>query len=146
MGDSSTILVVDDEGSIRRFIVYSLSHAGYRVLGAGDAGGARKLMCSREDTVALLISDIRMPGTSGLDLALDLESRMPGLKVLYISGLTDSIAVQSLLLKSPLAILTKPFTAGQLLARVQMLLSNQVAKKAPRTELGRVPLSHRRAS
>lgn len=122
MSLSSTVVIVDDEVSIRRFIRHVLRGAGYGVLEAQNAAEARAAIQAHEGAVALVISDIRMPGGNGLDLGVDLEGTRPGMPVLYISGLIDSVAVQSILLRDPLAILAKPFTDKELVKRVQALI------------------------
>jgi DNA-binding response OmpR family regulator len=78
-----------------------------------------------------VISDIRMPGGSGLDLAVDLEAARPGQPVLYISGLVDSVVVKGILLSDPRVILTKPFSAEDLLSRVRTILGDPPIRQAP---------------
>jgi DNA-binding NtrC family response regulator len=127
-----TILIADDELSVRRFLTRTLAGAGYEVLQAGGAAEAREAIRIHGGSMALLIADIRMPGGNGLDLAVHLEATRPGTPVLFISGLIDSIAVESLLLRDPLAILRKPFTAEEFLGRVRTLLD--AAQFQPATE------------
>ncbi len=116
------VAIVDDELSVRRFIARVLSRAGYRTLEARSAIEAKELIQTHKPQIALVIADIRMPGGNGLDLAVDLEAAdMP---VLFISGLIDSVAVKSILLNNPLAILTKPFTPEDLVERVHVLVGS----------------------
>jgi DNA-binding NtrC family response regulator len=122
METERTVAVVDDDLSIRRFIVHVLTRAGYRTIEASNGIDAKALIETQASGVALLIADIRMPGGNGLDLAVDLEGALPAMPVLYISGLIDCVAVQSIFLRNPLAILAKPFTASELVERVRVLI------------------------
>jgi FixJ family two-component response regulator len=63
-----------------------------------------------------------MPGVSGLDLATDLSREYPGIKILYISGFVESVAMHVIARRSPQAVLLKPFTEQALLERVHQLL------------------------
>jgi DNA-binding response OmpR family regulator len=131
-----TVAVVDDDPWIRRFIVHVLTRAGYRTIVAGNGMDAKALIQTQASVVALLIADIRMPGGNGLDLAVDLEIALPAMPVLYISGLIDCVAVQSIFLKNPLAILTKPFTASELVERVQVLIGPAASESIPPSRKG----------
>jgi putative two-component system response regulator len=117
-----TILVAEDDGLVRRFIGIVLAKAGFRTIEANNVANAREVIKAHCGSVALAICDIQMPGESGLDLAVGLELAKPGFPVLFISGLVDSIAVQSILLRDPFALLKKPFTAEALIERVHTLL------------------------
>jgi len=156
MSSYGTVVIVDDECSIRHFIGQALGAAGYLVLEAGNAVEAKDAILAHDGEVALVISDIQMPGGNGLDLGVDLEGVRPKVPVLYISGLIDSIAVQSILLRNPFAILTKPFTDRQLVERVRGLIGSRLPspngappaegsglaplKKPPARQLGRYAL------
>lgn len=134
------ILIAEDERPVRRFIRSVLYGAGYATIEAGNGFEAKTLLEFRHEPVLLAICDIRMPGLGGLDLAADLNAASPGVPVLYISGLIDSIAVQGLLLSKPSVILTKPFTAEALIERVQMLTCPGIARNCPRGASGSIGL------
>jgi two-component system KDP operon response regulator KdpE len=116
------ILIVDDEPAIRRLIRNTLVRAGYVTLEANSAVQALSVIRSYSGKIQLAILDFVMPGGGGLDLANQLDVDLPGTTILYISGLVHSVAVASLAQQQPRAILTKPFTGAQLLARVRELL------------------------
>jgi two-component system, cell cycle sensor histidine kinase and response regulator CckA len=118
----TAILIVDDEPAIRHLTRAALRHAGYVTLEADSAGQAHSAIRSYTGKIQLAIVDLLMPGGSGLDLANQLKVDLPGIPILYISGLIHSVAVASLARQQPQAILTKPFTPDQLLARVRGLL------------------------
>jgi DNA-binding response OmpR family regulator len=126
-----TCLIVEDEAAIRELMIHILAEAGYDVLAACNAEEAKQAIRAHGEPVALVISDIRMPGGSGLDLAVDLEAARPGQPVLYISGLVDSVVVKGILLSDPRVILTKPFSAEDLLSRVRTILGDPPIRQAP---------------
>jgi CheY-like chemotaxis protein len=72
-----TCLIVEDEAAIRELMIHILAEAGYDVLAACNAEEAKQAIRAHGEPVALVISDIRMPGGSGLDLAVDLEAARP---------------------------------------------------------------------
>lgn len=117
------ILIVEDEDQVRGFIKTTLSHGGYEVLEASGGLEAMATLLSYPGDIPLAIVDIVMPGVSGLDFANQVQMDRPQTKVLYISGFTDSIAVDSITRRQPVAMLNKPFTARALLERVRELLA-----------------------
>lgn len=82
---------------------------------------AKRLIHSHKGPIALAVCDIQMPAGNGLDFAVALEALRPGVPVLFISGLIDSVAVQGILLRKPCSILTKPFSGEALVDRVRLL-------------------------
>ncbi len=84
-GAGPTILVVDDDGEVREIIVEFLSQAGYRILQAGGGTEALRIVAETPD-IDLVITDVRMPDISGLDLADMVERQRRHLKVILISG------------------------------------------------------------
>lgn len=117
-----TILVVDDTDLIRRLLVKLLSDHGYRVIAAADGPTAIQAAEAAPELIALLISDVSMPGMDGLELARRLRQRQTGLPVLFISGLGES-ALMAIGLKANQDYFLKPFNTQALLQRVQQLLA-----------------------
>jgi DNA-binding NtrC family response regulator len=117
-----TILVVEDDPAVRRLIVRALSRNGFTVLGAGSATAGLAAFEAPFANIKLAIIDMVMPGMSGLDLAAELERRQPGIRILYISGHGDSIAMDSIARRRPEFVLLKPFVPGTIVTRVQQLL------------------------
>jgi two-component system cell cycle sensor histidine kinase/response regulator CckA len=114
-----TILVVDDEASIRRLTRLFLERAGYDVLEAAGAFEAIGLLDAGR-SLDLLISDLSMPGLNGDEMVSRLRITRPDLKVLYISGYTDLLA--ALRPVQTEGILNKPFTMQALEKAVSALL------------------------
>lgn len=79
------ILVVDDDPDVREILAETLTEFGYRVVQASSGEEALPLLAQRQD-IALLITDVRMPGMSGLELAGMAQIRDPRLRVIVMSG------------------------------------------------------------
>ncbi len=88
MNEPQTILVIDDEESIRGLIRAVMEKAGYTVLEAGD--GDTGLEMSRSHHVDLIITDLIMPGKEGIETISELRKEQPHLKIIAISGAVDS--------------------------------------------------------
>jgi two-component system cell cycle sensor histidine kinase/response regulator CckA len=125
---TETILVVEDEPAVRQVAVRALRGAGYQVLVAGDGGEAQLLGDAQLARLDLLLTDVIMPGQSGLEVAEALGRRHPGLPVLYMSGYAQEAFAGMDVAAAGIQFLPKPFTAAALLARVRAALD------APRPE------------
>lgn len=120
-----TILVVDDEDPIRRFVQAMLEHAGYKVLAADAARTGISLYEQHRSAVALLLTDVQMPGMSGLELASHVRSLEPRLPVLLMSA-------TALKTNHGFGFVQKPFTHYELLRRTaEMLNSRQPSAEQP---------------
>jgi CheY-like chemotaxis protein len=119
-GAGHTILVVDDDESIREIQRRHLETAGYRVLVAGSALDAIGLIESGAE-VDLLISDLMMPEMGGEAMASRLRLNRPALKVLYVTGRMDRVLDAQPLVGIE-AYLNKPFTGAGLAEAVSRLL------------------------
>jgi CheY-like chemotaxis protein len=119
---AGTILLVEDEASVRRLTRRILETAGYRVLEASQGEEALRVAAQWVGAVDLVITDIVMPGMSGQTLARRLRERQPALRILYVSGYTDDAILQHGTLLPDTAFLHKPFSPGLLTARVRELL------------------------
>jgi two-component system, cell cycle sensor histidine kinase and response regulator CckA len=121
-GASPTVLVVEDEDAVRASIRRLLQDQGYTVLEAHN--GARALQLLDElaaGSVALVLTDLRMPVMDGRQLAAALARRQPSLPIVFMSGFTAQL--MDLRLVSPhLAFLAKPFRNDDLLAAVKSQL------------------------
>jgi len=116
------VLVVEDEDLIRQLAEQILRDRGYRVISAASATEALELVTSLDGEIDLLVTDIVMPGLSGLDLAQRLRRRIPDLRVLFMSGYSDSPLLRAGLAREGAAFLQKPFSADALERRVRDLL------------------------
>ena len=117
-----TILVVDDEATIRHLIDEVLDEAGYTVIGAADGAAGIKVLQSGA-RIELLITDVGLPGgMNGRQVADAARALRPGLKVLFITGYAENAAVGNGHLEPGMALLTKPFTLEALTAKVSDIL------------------------
>jgi two-component system cell cycle sensor histidine kinase/response regulator CckA len=98
-----------------------LRNHGYRVLVASNAAEALQVVREHSGEIDLLLTDVVMPGLPGPELAARLETVMPGLRVLYVSGYADD-SVARLGTEEGINFLAKPFTGDALAARVREVL------------------------
>jgi signal transduction histidine kinase/CheY-like chemotaxis protein len=117
--DHRTILLVEDEHSLRKLILSTLRRIGYTVFEAQDAREALEIVGKSEIAIDLLLTDVVMPGMSGSVLAESLCAQRPEVRVLYMSGYTDGEIAPHGVLEAGTSILRKPFTRDQLMRRVE---------------------------
>jgi len=117
-----TVLLVEDEESLRRLGERVLRAGGYAVLVAADGQAALKLMEARGKPVDLLLTDVEMPGLGGRELALELMRRKLVGRVLYMSGYTDDAIVKHGVLEPGIAFICKPFTANAVTQKLREVL------------------------
>jgi CheY-like chemotaxis protein len=125
VGGSETILLVEDDARVRDVTARALRGAGYRVLEASSGEEALEAAAGAVPPVALVVTDVVMPGLSGRDVAESLQRRIPRLRVLYVSGYTQNTIVHHGVLDSGIEFLSKPFTPSALLARVREILDGR---------------------
>jgi PAS domain S-box-containing protein len=121
-GGAETILVVDDSETVRGLVCEILTQAGYVVVGVGDPEEAIDQCARLGQSVDLLVTDVMMPGMTGVELGARLSKRHPKLKVIYISGYTGETVIDEGLLEESCAFLQKPFSPDTLLATVRSVL------------------------
>ena len=123
--ETRSILVVEDEESVRRFAVRALERRGFRVLQASSGEEALDLL-ERNDTkkLALLVSDVIMPGMDGPQLARQAHRLHPEMRVLFMSGYGSRQFREALDCGAVVDFLAKPFSLKRLVARVEEVLAN----------------------
>jgi len=119
---TATILIIEDDASVRRVAVRVLSGSGYEVLEASTAEEAEALLRDRSRPIDLLVSDVVMPKKTGPAFYAELQKRYPGLRVLFMSGYVESEAGASSI-PTGAQFLEKPFTPNQLLEEVRTALT-----------------------
>jgi CheY-like chemotaxis protein len=124
-----TVLVVEDEELVRAVIAEMLESHGYRVLSATGAQEGEALF--EEHGCDVLVTDVVMPGESGVDLARRLSARRPGLRILYVSGYTREAFPGAAALEPGSAFLQKPFTVEALAQALAELLAAPAAAASP---------------
>ncbi len=122
-GGTETLLLVEDEPSLRALAREVLEAKGYNVLEAESAPHALRIAREHPSPIHLLLTDVVMPELSGKDVADQLMPLHPETQVLYMSGYTDSAIVHHGVLDPRTAYLQKPFTPDGLLRKVREVLS-----------------------
>lgn len=123
-----SILVVDDDDPVRAMLARLLRTQGYEVLQGANAGDARAIIESQSP--ALVISDIVMPGESGIELRRDIASRWPTIPVILISGYSADGPAEFAARTPGTLFVQKPFAAEQLLELVDRVLKDNHARAA----------------
>jgi two-component system, cell cycle sensor histidine kinase and response regulator CckA len=122
---TETVLIVDDEESVRRLTGDLLRSQGYRCLEAAGAKEALELASSHREPIHLVIADVVMPGMSGLELSQRLASVHPESRVLFISGYSGDEVIRRGLLRPGLPFLEKPFPSESLFSMTRHLLDRK---------------------
>jgi two-component system cell cycle sensor histidine kinase/response regulator CckA len=129
---SETILLVEDAEALRKLAYMFLRDNGYQVLTAADGTEAQQVAEQSPGPIHLLLTDVVMPGINGRVLAERLAARHPAMKVLYMSGYTDTFIVGHGVLEKGIHLLHKPFTEEVLVRKVRELLD--ASGKTKRTD------------
>jgi two-component system cell cycle sensor histidine kinase/response regulator CckA len=119
---TGVILVVEDEDAVRAVAVRALRRSGYTVLEAGSGAEAIALMESHEGPFDLLLSDVVMPGVSGVTLSRQLRESFPDLRVILTSGYAQDEFGDIDLEESAIAFLPKPYALAALVAKVAAVM------------------------
>jgi two-component system, cell cycle sensor histidine kinase and response regulator CckA len=127
---SESILLVEDAQPLRKLAQTFLEEAGFRVLSAGSGEEALQVAAGCGWPLDLLLTDVVMPGMNGRVLAEQLVPRQPGMKVLYMSGYTDSFIAGHGVLDPATHLLHKPFTEEVFVRKVREVLDGP-KKPAP---------------
>ena len=135
----ATILLVEDEANLRRLIHQYLENQGYRILDAEDGAAALQIAAGHPGVIDLLLTDVVMPGMNGRELAAQITSQRPDVRVLYISGYTENAIGHDGLLDAGINLLQKPFSLPTLKDRVRELLDSEPIPQE-------VAMSHRSGS
>jgi|GEM_PF-567850 len=120
--NTETVLLVEDEETLRRLCERLLKEGGYAVISASSGKNALEAMERHGKPADLLLSDVVMPGMSGRDLARELERRKLIRRTLYMSGYTDETIVKHGVLEPGIAFIYKPFSPEGLAAKLREVL------------------------
>jgi PAS domain S-box-containing protein len=120
---TETILVVEDETTVRELARELLELYGYKVLEAAHGEEALRICRTHDGTIHLMLTDVVMPQMNGHELAETLAPLRPGMKVLYMSGYSEGSGVVRDILASKTLFLRKPFTPDALAEKVRALLN-----------------------
>jgi len=129
---TETVLVVEDQEAMRKLAVRILERGGYNVLEAPDGREAVRLAAGYQETIALLLTDVVLPGMSGSELTKELVENRPWMKVVYMSGFAAEAIARRGLLEEGVPLLVKPFSPETLLQIVKDALAGTGAGGAAR--------------
>jgi PAS domain S-box-containing protein len=121
-GTGETVLVVEDEPVVRGVILEMLGEQGYRTLEAVDGPSGLRILRTGE-RVDLLITDVGLPGMNGRQLADQARETRPKLKILFITGYAESVAIADGFLQPGMEMITKPFDLDHLSRRIRAMVS-----------------------
>jgi len=122
-GAGETVLVVDDEPSVRMLVTDVLDELGYSAIEAADGISGLKVLCS-DVRIDLLITDVGLPGgVNGRQMADAAREKRPDLKVLFITGYAENAAIGNGYLEAGMHVLTKPFAMDRLAARIRSIIA-----------------------
>ena len=127
---SETILLVEDDPSLRILAVHMLESCGYNVLEASSGAAALEITAKQTPYIHLLLTDVVMPGMSGRVLAEQVLARSPNIVVLYMSGYTGQTVGAHGVLAEGSNFLQKPFTREALARKIREVLDRKVAASA----------------
>jgi PAS domain S-box-containing protein len=122
LSGNETILVVEDDEMLIKFIRKTLNVYGYRLLEARNGEEALEVSARHKDPIHLILTDVVMPRMSGLELVQRMEYLRPETRVVFMSGYTDDTIFHHGLLKEGLSFIEKPFTPEGLVRKVREVL------------------------
>ena len=124
-GGSETVLLVEDEESVRELVRETLKTRGYTVIEASDGIAGMRVSEEYQGNIEILITDVVMPGMSGRELAKRVAAARPNIRVLYLSGYTEDAIMHQGVFEAGTAFLQKPFTLQVLARKVREVLQGE---------------------
>jgi two-component system, cell cycle sensor histidine kinase and response regulator CckA len=121
-GGTETVLLVEDEASLRELIGELLEANGYTVMAAEHPAAAIKIADQHEGEIHLLLTDVVMPGMNGRQLAARVKEHRPDIRVLYMSGYTEDAIAHRGVLDADALLISKPFTQEMLTRKLREAL------------------------
>ena len=122
-GQGEHILVVEDDDSVRMTTVRALRRSGYQVTAAIHAEDAEVLLHQLHDELDLLLTDVVLPGKSGIELAHIVNAQYPDMPIILGSGYTDAIKIKQDIIKRGYTFIQKPYEIFSLLKTVRAVMS-----------------------
>jgi two-component system cell cycle sensor histidine kinase/response regulator CckA len=129
-GGCETVLLVEDEESVRELVRVTLVSRGYKVLEAESGEAGLRVAMKSPGAIDLLVTDVMMPGMGGRELAKKLSALRPEISVLYLSGYTEEAVVTPEAMGTGVSFLQKPFTLQNLAKKVREVLRSKPRAKS----------------
>jgi two-component system, cell cycle sensor histidine kinase and response regulator CckA len=143
-GGTETILLVEDEDGVRSLVRQMLRRGGYTLLEARNGEEALELYGKHEGPIQLLLTDVVMPRLSGRELAKKMGALHPDMKVLFMSGFTDSTLLRHDVISGEVECLIKPFAGETLVQKVREVLDAPPSSVLRATRQGQAGRSQER--
>jgi CheY-like chemotaxis protein len=125
VGGTETVLLAEDDATVRELHKMTLEEAGYTVIEAIDGQDALMKFMERRSAVDLLATDVIMPKIDGKKLYQEMQQQRPDMKVLFMSGYTKDIVIDKGILDDESSFIAKPVTSYELLAKVRSILDQR---------------------
>ena len=129
MSGTETILLVEDQASVRRLAVSVLRGCGYRLVEAESGEEALRAAAGCPETIHLMVTDVVLPGMTGKDLAERLQPARPDMKVLFASGYAENVIAHRGVINPGIRYLPKPYAPHELAVRVREVLDQSDTKR-----------------
>ena len=126
---NETLLVVEDDDTVRKTLSLYLKKYGYKVLKAKNGIEAMAVCKRYKGVIHLLLTDVIMPGMNGRELAEKIQKLQTNIKILFMSGYTDNVIVKNGILEPNMNFLQKPFIAEKLAKKIREVLDESLKKK-----------------
>jgi DNA-binding NtrC family response regulator len=125
LNGDETILLVEDDNQVRDIAGDILVQRGYTVLSAKSGEEALVMADRHNGSIDLLLTDVIMPGMNGRELYERMAARIPGIRVLYMSGYTGEVITHKGILDEGVEFIQKPFTVSGLAGKVREALGSK---------------------
>ncbi len=125
-GKGETVLIVEDDETVLSIAVMMLKRLGYNVLSAITPKEAIEIAEESETALQVLISDVVMPGMNGSDLAEKLKIKIPGIKIIFMSGYEDAVIASEGILKKGNNFIQKPFSISDIALTMRKVIDSAV--------------------
>lgn len=127
---SRTILMIEDDEHVRQLAAGVLEQAGFQVLQAADANEAAEIWVQKSKTIDVLLTDVSMPGWSGPEIARELLTTRPDLKIIFTSGYDYQSVAETAKLAHGAKFIAKPYSVKRLLETVRSSFGESESKPA----------------
>jgi CheY-like chemotaxis protein len=124
--DGKTVLVVEDEPSVRNLVIDVLHERGYATREAADGQTGLQIL-QGQSKIDLLVSDVGLPGLNGRQLADAARAQRPDLPILFMTGYAENAAIAGGFLAPGMEMITKPFAVDVFIGRVASILKDDEA-------------------